>query len=314
MQRAALLPTIAALLSLLLFVSLPGQGLWYQVSLNASHGPIFAVVAVLVLRMHPPAARAEGAAYVSAFFVAVGLGVLIEILQSMAHRPGSVFDVMTDAAGAAAGLALWAMHENRRTRRSSDRRARSWWPLAVALAGVVFIAWAPLKAARAYAQRAADFPTIAEFRGPRDLTFVTTGGTAVDIVELPAPWSRRSGERALRLEFDAQHAPAVQVVEPSPDWRGYAVVAADVTNPTGTELRLTFRIHDATHDWTHEDRLNLPLVIAPHSRATVRVSLAEVEAAPAGRLMDLAHISNVMLFGQAGAGSGELYVSRIWLE
>jgi hypothetical protein len=136
-------------------------------------------------------------------------------------------------------------------------------PLAVALAGIVFIAWAPLKAARAYAQRAADFPTIAEFRGPSDLTFVTTGGAAVDIVELPAPWSRRSGERALRLEYDAQHAPAVQVVEPSPDWRGYAVVAADVTNPTGTELRLTFRIHDAAHDWTHEDRLNLPLVIAP---------------------------------------------------
>jgi hypothetical protein len=136
----------------------------------------------------------------------------------------------------------------------------------------------------------------------------------VDIVELPAPWSRRSGEGALRLGYDAQHAPAVQVAEPSPDWRGYAVVAADVTNPTGIELRLMLRIHDVAHDWTHEDRFNLPLVIAPHSRAIVRVSLAEVEAAPAQRPMDMARIANVMLFGQAGGGAGELYVSRIWLE
>ena len=314
MQRAAVLLAIAALLSLLLFVSVPGQGLWYRVALDASHAVIFAVVAVLVLRMHPPAARAHGAAYVAAFFVTVGLGVLIEILQSMAHRPGSVFDVMTNAAGATAGLGLWAIYVYRGTGGSRDRTARSWWPLAVVLVGIVFIVWHPLQAARAYARRAADFPTIAEFRAPSDLTFVTTGGAAVDIVELPAPWSRRSGERALRLRYDAQHAPAVQVVEPRPDWRGYAVVAADVTNPTGTELRLTLRIHDATHDWTHEDRLNLPLVLAPHSRVTVRVALSEVEAAPARRPMDLARIANVMLFGRPAAEAGELYVSRIWLE
>ena len=114
MPRAAVVLAIAALLSLLLFVSLPGQGLWYQVALNASHGVIFAIVAVLVLRMHPPAARAHGAAYVTAFFVTVGLGVLIEVLQSMARRPGSVFDVMTDAAGAGRGsVALGDVREPR---------------------------------------------------------------------------------------------------------------------------------------------------------------------------------------------------------
>jgi hypothetical protein len=314
MQRAAIAIAIAALLSLLLFVSLPGQGLWYDVSLNASHGPIFAVVAVLLLMMHAPAARAAGTAYVDAFFVAVGLGILIEILQTLVHRPGQSFDVMTDAAGAAAGLGLWALLARHGRVAPRQRVGAPGWPLAVALLGITVVAWPPLQAARAYAHRAAQYPTIAQFREPRDLTFVTTDGAGVDIVELPAPWSQRAGERALRLGFDAGHAPAVQIVEPSPDWRGYSVVAVDLTNASATEVHLTFRILDAQHDWSHEDRMNLPLALAPRTRTTVRVALSEVRGAPASRPMDLARIANVMLFGTPSAVPGELYVSRLWLE
>ena len=318
MQRAAIVIAIAALLALLLFVSLPGQGLWHQVSLNASHGPIFAVVAVLLLVMLPPDSRTGAPAYVNAFFAAVGLGILIEILQTLAHRPGSPFDVMTDAAGAAAGLGLWALAAGRRKpaahQSSPQRPAKSWWPLAVALAGITIVAWQPLRAARAYSDRASEFPTIARFEDARDLTFVTTDSTNVGIVELPAPWAQRAGERALRLGFDERHAPAMQIVEPSPDWRGYSVIAADLTNAGDTEVRLTFRIHDAAHDWSYEDLMNLPLVLAPGTRTTVRVALAEVRAAPASRPMDLSRIANVMLFGVPAKPPGEIYVSRLWLE
>lgn len=315
MPAAATLIAIAALLSLLLFVSVPGQGLWYRVSLNASHAPIFAVVAVLVLLMHDPAKRSDPVGYVNAFFVAVGLGILIEILQTMAHRPGQPFDVMTDAAGAAAGLGVWALVEQRRSG-AAERQAAGgpWWPLAIALTGITLVAWQPLHAARAYAERAAQFPTVAQFREPRDLTFVTTDGADVDIVDLPSPWAQRAGERALRLGFDEHRAPAVQVVEPSPDWRGYSVIAADLTNPTDEEVGLTLRIHDATHDWSHEDRLNLPVVLAPRTRTTIRVALTEVQAAPASRPMDLGRIANVMLFGRPAERPGEIYVSRLWLE
>ena len=318
MRAAAALITIAALLSLLLFVSVPGQGLWYNVSLNASHGPIFAIVAVLVLLLHEPAQRSTTVAYVNAFFVAVGLGILIEILQTVGHRPGQPFDVMTDAAGAAAGLGLWALLAGRCEPAARpfprQRGGRSWWPLAVALTGITVVAWPPLHAARAYAERAAQFPTIAQFREPRDLAFVTTDGAGVAIVDLPAPWARRAGERALRLGFDAGHAPAVQVVEPSPDWRGYSVIAADLPNPTDDEVGLTLRIHDATHDWSHEDRLNLPVVLAPRTRTAIRVALSQVQGAPASRPMDLGRIANVMLFGRPAERAGEIYVSRLWLE
>jgi hypothetical protein len=306
---------IVALLSVLLFVSIPGQGLWYGVLLNASHGPIFAAVAALLMLVQPAGARSSATAYVNTFFVAIGLGILIEVFQTMMHRPGQSFDVITDAAGAAAGLGLWAMVERRRSGAGSrSGAAGSWWPLAIALAGITLVAWPPLQAARAYAQRSAGFPTLAQFQWPRDLTFVTTDGVGVAIVELPAPWARQAGERALRLGFDAQHSPAVQLVEPSPDWRGYSVLAADLTNPGDAEVQLTFRVLDAHHDWSHEDRLNLPLVLAPGTRTTVRVALAEVADAPASRSMDLAQIANVMLFGRPSPEPGAIYVSRLWLE
>jgi hypothetical protein len=92
------------------------------------------------------------------------------------------------------------------------------------------------------------------------------------------------------------------------------VIAADLTNAGSTEVRLTFRIHDAAHDWSHEDRMNLPLVLAPGTRTTVRVALTEVRVAPASRPMDLARMANVMLFGGPAQPPGEIYVSRLWLE
>jgi hypothetical protein len=310
-----ILAAIAALLSVLLFVSVPGTGLWHAVLLNAAHGPILAVVAILVLLLQPPVAQTSRKAYVTAFLTAVGLGVMIEILQSLAQRPGSLFDVMTDAAGAATGLALWALLRwsgaSGPTRGTAAIRS---WPVAIALAGILVIAWEPLQAVHAYARRAAEFPTIVEFRSERDLAFVHTKGNAAEIVELPSPWSLRRGEHALRLDYDAAEGPAVDVVEPSRDWRGYSTVAIDLTNPSMSELRLTLRIHDASHDWSHEDRLNLPVVIPPGSRMTLRVALATVESAPEGRRMDLARIADVMLFGRPTGQPGSFYVSRLWLE
>lgn len=327
MRKVPITFAILALLAVLLVVRVPGKGVWHEVLLNAVHGPIFALVAVLLLVLIERKVPERLAAFATAFLLSVVLGILIEIVQSFANRPGSVFDVLTDAAGAAAGLAAWVLFTASRSGAFQLNRVSTlprkpphaaWLPIAIALAGVTFIAWAPLQAARAYAHRAAVFPSIAEFRGAQDLVFVSTDGTQVAIEPLPEPWGRGADDLGLRIAYDAQHSPAVQVVEPVRDWRGYSVIAVDITNPASTQLGLTFRILDARHDWSHADRLNLPLVVPPQTRTTVRVALSAVEAAPAGRYMDMSRIANVMLFGRAVAGPAEspaeFYVSRIWLE
>jgi len=323
MRKVSITIAILALLSVLLVVRVPGQGVWHEVLLNAVHGPIFALVAVLLLVLIERKVPARRAAFATAFLLAAALGILIEVLQSFANRPGSMFDVLTDVAGAAAGLAIWAQFTaqspdaiqlNRSATLPRKRPPAAWLPIAIALAGITFIAWAPLQAARAYAHRAAVFPSIAEFRGAQDLVFLSIDGAEVAIDPLPKPWGQGPNDRGLRVAYDARHSPAVQVMEPVRDWRGYSVIAVDITNPATSELRLTFRILDARHDWSHEDRLNLPLVIPPGTRTTVRVALGAVESAPARRRMDMSRIANVMLFGTTSSQPAEFYVSRIWLE
>ena len=158
------------------------------------------------------------------------------------------------------------------------------------------------------------FPTIVDFRGPEGLRFVTTEGSRAWIAALPAPWAQEADERALLIRYDEQHVAAMRVLEPKSDWRGYSIVAVDITNPAKRDLELTFRVFDAAHDGNHTDRLNLPLVIPPQTRTTIRVALAAVESAPQGRSMELARIADVMLFGRKGQPRAELYLSRIWLE
>ena len=321
-MAAVLVAGILGLLSLLLFIRIPSGNEWLRVSLDASHGPIFAVVAMLVASL---LARRRGSAhadtwpdwplYMLALAISIALGTLIEFLQGLEGRPPSFFDVMTDTAGALAGLSVRALATRPAAGEPRTGVGQSSWPvIALGLVGLAFVLWRPMHVAAAYAHRAAAFPAIADFSSARGLDFVTTDGAGAAIANIPAPWAHESDERALEIRYDPQHPPAVQVVEPSGDWRAYSVMAIDLTNAGPGELALVLRILDATHDWSHEDRFNLPLVIAPRSRTTVRVALPAVEAAPATRRMDMARIANVMIFGQPPAAPGVLYVSRLWLE
>lgn len=322
-QRATAVAVTAALLGLLLALPVHGTAAWLRVLQDAAHGPVFAAITIAlvvlmtparptVLRAVEPGERTRR--YLIAFAGAQMLGLAVEVIQNALGRSASLFDLGSNAAGAAVGLAILRLVEW--GRHPAPRRVpgpAAWLLASAAIAGLTYLSWRPVEAARAYWHRARAFPVLAAFEVPPDLYLVRADGSAADIVDLPAPWSRHPGERALRLRYDATRGPAVQLLEPARDWRGHAVLAVDVTNAAAAELRLVLRVLDETHDWTTADRLNLPLVIPARSRITVRVSLDAVRSAPQGRPMDLARIANVMVFGPPG-GEGELYVSRLWLE
>jgi hypothetical protein len=321
-QRAVIAGGIAALLSLLLFVRIDADVMWLRLLLNGSHGPIFACIAAVLASHRGGRAPADRVApwpdmgsYIWAFSIALALGILVEALQGLSQRPPSLYDVGSDAAGAAIGLGLWAFAA--RARHPSPRLGfgvAAWTVVGLALAGLVYLAWYPVQAARAYLHRADHYPVVAVFSEPIDLYFVATRGAAMDLVNLPKPWAMRADERALRIRSNAGQAPTVQVVEPSPDWRGYSTIAADVTNPAREPLRLTMRIHDAFHSNEHNDRFNQQVVLPPSSRTTVRVALSSVESAPRDRTLDLSRVAGVMFFGKAGTDPTEFYLSAIWLE
>ena len=296
---------VAGLLSLLLVVRIPGQSAWHATMLNAAHGPVFAGVAAMLLLWWPVAERAGSHATLGVFLLALGLGILVEVLQTLGGRPGSAYDVMTDAAGAASGLALWHLLRGRRD---------GWLAPVVAVAGCAVIAWDPGRVAMAYAYRAGSFPVIAEFADWQDLTFIATNGTSDGIERLPARWATTGDERGLRVACDVRQAPVLHIYEPMADWRGYTVVALDLTNPVDHELRLTVRIFDDSGSFTRDEGSRRSLTVPPLTRATVRVPLAEAADTPARQRVDLARVARVMVIGRKVPEPICYYVSRIWLE
>lgn len=308
------LSLIALLVSAVFLLPFPGGAYWQRVTQDVAHGVVFAGVAIvlLALRPHESGFRQRSVReYGIVFAIAVALGVGSELLQFLLpDRQVSIGDVLHDAAGAALGLAAVALAE----RRVAARPMPLGPSVAVLVGAVAVLAWEPLRCAGAYAERAAAFPTLAPMGALADAAFVNARDARLEHAILPPAWRRPGEPAALKLRFEPGARPALELVEAMADWRGHRMLAVDVTNPGPGDASLILRILDDVHDWSHEDRLNLPVRIPARTRRTVRVAVPVIEAAPARRLMDLAHVANVMLFATQPLQGTELYVSRIRLE
>ena len=302
---------IALLLATVFVPTLPGTTYWQRVLQDAGHGVVFAAVAIVLLAMQPPVPTSQRRLfrdYGRALAVAVALGVGTEWLQVyLPARDVSLVDALHDAVGAVLGLAIVALAERR------DAATRR-YAATIALAALLVLAWEPLRCARVYAERSRSYPTLAPMGKLAYAQFVAGRNATVSHASVPAAWRRTGDGPALRLSYHPGARAALELTEAAPDWRNREVLALDVTNPAALPASFILRVLDRRHDWSHQDRLNLPVIIPPGTRTTVRVSLAAIADAPAGRKMDLAAIANVMLFATRPLPGESLYVSRIWLE
>ncbi len=304
---------VGGLLAAVLFLSVPGGELWRKVLQDAAHGPVFAVVAVVLALMRPPegphSARPWRVLWQSGV-LAVLFGAAAEVVQHfMPDREMSLLDVLHDAAGATFGLSLLFLFE----RGVRPLRAGA-VAIVLAIVALVVLARDPVTCAVAYAGRAAQFPVLLQARGAGSLYFLRGDQAEVRTVELPAAFARGAHETALQVAYAPGSQPGLQLFEPAGDWRGYHAVLLDVTNPGDRPLPLILRIADVATDWATWDRLNHALTVPARSRITVRVPMAEVGAAPRDRPMDLARIADVMVFAPRPAPGTEFFVSRLWLE
>jgi len=317
---------IIGLLSLLLFIRVPGRGAWLRATLNASHAPIFAAVAVLLAILLRSGSRREPSSwpdwrsYGLAFVLAVGIGALIEFLQSLSDRPPSLFDLGTDAAGAVIGLALLAFFERRRLPEPKPTPdAAAWILMALAIGGVLFVAWHPVQAARAYLARLQTFPVLASYGDSVGLPMVNAVHATVAIEALPSPWQRQPGEKALRVRYGqgaSDNAWPIRYlgIEPSPDWGGHSTLALELVNPGPAALPVTLRILDAGHHWELDPPPSLPIAIPGATRATFRFELGTIATRDGRRPLDLQRIEEIFLIPAEPQVPVDLFVARIWLE
>ena len=308
--------SIAILLVAVVFAPVPGHSVWLSRVHDFAHGPIFGCVAVLTLvglRRWPPFARWSWLRqYAIALGVASALGLLTEAAQIPAGRDASWLDLRHDVLGAVAVLALFALVDPvLRSRRSWTARGAL---LAIGVALLGFLAAPTLRAAVEYRDRRMSFPVIADFSSSVDLYFIWRIASIVEAAPTPEAVRRYPGEAGARVRFLPQRYAGVQFHEPFPDWRGFNTLAIDVANPTDRALPLVVRVHDAQHNDEYRDRYNRKFRLEPHKREILRVPLADVEGAPHGRRMDMAHIAGVVVFRVGETAADEMYLAKVWLE
>jgi VanZ family protein len=305
------------LLVAVVFAPAPGKGRWIETVHDTAHAPIFGCLAGLSLFLLRARERFRSSSiprqYLAALVLTTLLGASTEIAQHLTGREASFADLARDVLGAAAFLVLYAAFDSQIRHVANPWRIRS---VGVASALLVFaILGTPLaRAALEYRAREQRFPVLADFSQQFDSYFFAQNRVKIELRPMAPQWSTSKDETTLYVQFATEPYPGIAIFEPAADWRGYSTLALDLTNPTAAQLRLVLRVNDAGHHNGYADRFNKVVRISPQTRSVVRVPLAEIEAAPATRRMDLSTIANVALFRAEPQDGTQMYVSRLWLE
>jgi hypothetical protein len=292
----------AVIILTVIFGDLPGESLYAAVLQNACHAPAFAVLALITLALLTPGIRNAAVRAPVTVGAMLLVGAATEGVQSLFGRDAELEDVVNDVAGALGAVGLWLyLHWRGRT----DARARVARIAALVLCLAAAVYWlAPLaQCARAYWDRHAEFPVLAQFKSGRDLSFISSSGGDAHIVD-----------SALQVDLDSGRWPGVTLSEPAPDWTGYRTLAVELGNPGSVALPLRFRVNDRAHRGVTDDRFNMDVLLPPGVRTTLHIPLEDIARSPRTRRMDMSTISQLTLFRDGGAPGQVLRLYRIWLE
>lgn len=284
---------LLAVVAGLLLVPLPTRGRLSVALVDLVHGPVFAILAGAVhlgWRRWLPR-RSLGAGLVTWVGVA-SFGAAMELVQGYTGRGPSLHDALANALGAAGGI-LWA--ESSRLALAGQLSATGRTAARLVAAGLVLAAeLEPLPTLFDAAQQQMAMPLVASFEHAWELRR-WSGQHA----QLARQSSRATdGQWSLHVELEPARFSSVAMHWPPHDWTGYDELVLDVWLEGDEPLEMVLKIFDDDYWATpaqREDRFEQRLHLLPGWQQ-VRVSLAEVEAAPQGRRMNLTAITFVELF------------------
>jgi hypothetical protein len=119
---------------------------------------------------------------------------------------------------------------------------------------------------------------------------------------------------ALLVQPDRGNWPGISLEEVWPDWRRYSALVIDLTNPGPESFRIFVRVDDRRPDPQYKDRYNQQFQLAPKTRQVIRISLLEIQSAPSGAAIDLAHMQKIMLFEDGSTPTYAFYLNSLRLE
>ncbi len=237
--------------------------------------------------------------------VATVIGVGIELIQWLVGGSADPWDVARDGGGIVIA-GLWAASRWREVRVAARRLLQG---AALALAVAFLLPTLDALLDEAYARH--QFPVLADFSTRAELTRFDWSAQSRAVLE-PADRAD-SGHRVLHLFLSPGTYPGLTFEFFPRDWRGWSHFVLVCTNPGGAPFPLTIRINDLKHNQEYTDRYNGTFMLAP-GVSEIRVPLADVEAAPRTRKLDLGNVALVVAFSYNLREPRELLIRQIRLE
>lgn len=276
----------------------PPEGRVWEAGWDALHFPGFILITwALAALLGPwiPSPRARIAA-------AAGLAVLAAGLSELAHdalgRSSSWKDFGVDLLGVTCGVVGWFV-----PRKGPRRSQLAFMGLVAAILACLLLP--ALLGHRAVRQVRSYFPDLGCFHHPGSRRLWVAQGNA------SLAWEAARG--ALRVRIGPGTFGGVSCRPASGDWSGRGSLHLGIENP-GEPFSLGIRIDDARSSSSeHGSRYNGEREI-PSGRTDLRVPLAEVAAAPAGRRLELDRVRRLVLFTGHQAGGREFVINSAFLD
>jgi hypothetical protein len=215
------------------------------------------------------------------------IGGLSEIIQSGIGRQASWQDLGSDLVGGLCGVAL------------APQRAGylQYWAVKLFRVMVVVLAlWSLLPFGRVILDDLIawrQFPLLSGFETPFEVS--RWSGSAARSIERDISFT---GRASLKVRLSTHRYSGIGLRDFPQNWTGYRAVGLQVYNPAAEPLTLHFRIHDRfhrQHDNAYSDRFNTSFQLHAGWNQ-LRVTLADVVAAPKGRPMDLRQVAGLGVF------------------
>jgi hypothetical protein len=252
--------------------------------LDSAHGPAFAVLAFLVVRVLTgwPWSGPRRAPWVTCLAI-ITLGVATEAAQFCVGREFSLKDIATDSLGVVAGT-LWAVASSRSL--EQPRRAMRIWAVALLALAMTFL---PLNLVDTAMQRRA-FPVLGSFEHPLERLRWQSWWASLR----RSPEHATDGRWSLRVGLRPGEYPGIGTANPIADWSAYRELVFDVAVVGNRPLDCDVIIEDRPSRHAKEDRFERRVRLEPGQQRIV-LPLADVVRGPRDRRLDLTRISRFLL-------------------
>lgn len=276
----------------------PPDGRVWGAAWDALHFPGFILITWTLAILLRPFARGHRGAIVAGASLALLIATLSELSHDYLGRSSSWKDFGVDCLGIGFGVAGWFL-----LHRGGAAARVVFAGLVVAMLGLLVLP--ALRGSRAVREIRGLFPDLGAFHHPGSRHLWLAQGNATATVH--------PDEAALHVRLGPGPFGGVSYWPAESDWSGRQTLRIGVENP-GPAFPLGIRIDDArSASSQHDSRYNGEQQIPP-GHTEIRLPLAEIQRAPAGRPLDLTRIRRLVLFTSEEITGRQFVIDSAFLD